>query len=118
MVGRAAYGRPWATADIAHYLCSGQVRAEPGLAAQKAILLEHYTGMLEHFGRDAGMRLARKHLAWYSRGLTGSAGFRAGIMRLGDADLVFAAIDGFFDKLIAEGAVRGQPAPDTLDEAA
>ncbi len=106
MVGRAAYGRPWVTADIAHYLCTGVKQPEPGLAAQKEILLTHYTDMLTHFGRDAGMRLARKHVAWYSRGLTGSAEFRAGIMRLADSALVIAAIHRFFDPLIAAGHVR------------
>jgi tRNA-dihydrouridine synthase B len=115
MVGRAAYGRPWVTADIAHYLCTGVKRTEPGLAAQKAILLTHYTDMLTHFGRDAGMRLARKHVAWYSRGLTGSAEFRAVIMRLAEADLVIAAIHRFFDPLIAAGHVRDlAPEPEAL----
>jgi nifR3 family TIM-barrel protein len=112
MVGRAAYGRPWVTADIAHFLCTGVTRREPGLAAQKDILLTHYADMLTHFGRDAGMRLARKHVAWYSRGLTGSAEFRAGIMRLADADLVIAAIHRFFDPLIAAGHVRAMAAPE------
>ena len=108
MVGRAAYGRPWVTADVAHFLCTGEKRPEPALAMQKAILLEHYADMLAHFGRDAGMRLARKHVAWYSRGLTGSAEFRAGIMRLTDADLVVEAIHRFFDPLIEAGQVRAQ----------
>jgi tRNA-dihydrouridine synthase B len=110
MVGRAAYGRPWITADIAQFLCTGETRAEPALAAQKAILLEHYTDMLTHFGRDAGMRLARKHVAWYSRGLTGSAEFRAGIMRLTDPDAVIEAIHRFFDPLILAGEIRAMAA--------
>jgi len=112
MVGRAAYGRPWVTADIAHYLCNGERRPELGLAAQKDILLVHYADMLAHFGRDAGMRLARKHVAWYSRGLTGSAEFRAGIMRLTDADQVVDAIHRFFDPLIEAGAIRAMAAPE------
>jgi nifR3 family TIM-barrel protein len=112
MVGRAAYGRPWVTADIAHFLSTGTKRAEPPLQVQKAILLEHYAGMLAHFGRDAGMRLARKHVAWYSRGLTGSAEFRAFIMRLTDADQVVAAIHRFFDPLIEAGQIRTIAAPE------
>jgi tRNA-dihydrouridine synthase B len=112
MIGRAAYGRPWATADIAHYLCTGSKRPEPSLAAQKTILLTHYADMLTHFGRDAGMRLARKHVAWYSRGLTGSAEFRAAIMRFTDADLVVEAIDRFFDPLIEAGHVRAMAPPE------
>jgi nifR3 family TIM-barrel protein len=112
MVGRAAYGRPWVTADIAQFLCTGVKPAEPALAAQKAILLDHYASVLTHFGRDAGMRLARKHVAWYSRGLVGSAEFRAGIMRLTDPDLVVNAIHRFFDPLIARGVVRTMVAPE------
>jgi tRNA-dihydrouridine synthase B len=118
MVGRAAYGRPWATADIAHFLCSGAARPEPALAVQKAILLEHYAGMLAHFGRDAGLRLARKHVAWYSRGLPGSAEFRAAIMRMIDADQVIAAIGHFFDPLIEAGAMRPAPEATIFEEAA
>jgi tRNA-dihydrouridine synthase B len=79
---------------------------------QKEILLRHYADMLDHFGRDAGMRLARKHVAWYSRGLTGSAEFRAGIMRLTDADAVVAAIHRFFDPLIEAGQTRAIAAPE------
>jgi tRNA-dihydrouridine synthase B len=112
MVGRACYGRPWATAAIAHFLTTGETRAEPDLAAQKAILLEHYQDMLVHFGRDAGLRLARKHVAWYSRGLAGSAEFRADIMRLTDADRAIGAIHRFYDPLIASGATRYMSRPD------
>jgi tRNA-dihydrouridine synthase B len=114
MVGRAAYGRPWVTADIAHFLCTGEKRPEPPLAGQKRILLDHYAGMLSHFGRDAGMRLARKHVAWYSRGLIGSAEFRAHIMRLIDADQVIDAINRFFDPLIEAGHTRPSPEPEAL----
>jgi tRNA-dihydrouridine synthase B len=114
MVGRAAYGRPWVTADIAHFLCTGEKRPEPPLAGQKRILLDHYAGMLSHFGRDAGMRLARKHVAWYSRGLIGSAEFRAHIMRLIDADQVIDAINRFFDPLIEAGDTRASPEPEAL----
>jgi tRNA-dihydrouridine synthase B len=62
--------------------------------------------MLSHFGTDAGLRLARKHVAWYSRGLPGSAGFRAGIMRLDTAPEVIALIDRFYDPLIEAGETR------------
>jgi tRNA-dihydrouridine synthase B len=112
MVGRAAYGRPWAPAHIAHFLCTGMRLPEPGLAAQREILLTHYGDMRIHFGSDAGMRLARKHVAWYSRGLPGSAEFRAAIMRLTDPDAVLDAISRFYDPLIEAGASRRVIAPE------
>ena len=106
MVGRACYGRPWAAAHIAHFLSTGETTPEPCLAMQQQILLAHYDEMLEHFGRDPGMRLARKHVAWYSRGLPGSAEFRANIMRLIDADAVIALIRRFYAPLIEAGLQR------------
>jgi tRNA-dihydrouridine synthase B len=111
MIGRGCYGRPWFPAQVAHYLRTGQRLAEPSLEAQKAIILEHYHGMLAQFGTGPGVRLARKHLSWYSRGLPGSAEFRATMNRLPDAPAVLALIDGFYDPLIARG-VRRQHEPD------
>jgi hypothetical protein len=62
--------------------------------------------MLDQFGISAGVRLARKHLSWYSKGLTGAAEFRAQINRLDDADTVVRLVDHFFDPLIARGERR------------
>ena len=91
---------------MAHYLRFGTLLAEPSLARQQVILLEHYDAMMLHFGRDPGMRLARKHIAWYSRGLPGSAEFRAVVMRLADPDAVIAAIHRFFEPMIELNLVR------------
>jgi tRNA-dihydrouridine synthase B len=117
MVGRACYGRPWLPVQIAHFLSAGAMLPEPGLLAQKTILLAHYDSMLTHFGADAGLRLARKHVAWYSRGLPGSAGFRAQVMRLSDAPAVIALIDGFYDPLIEAGIVRETETAPEMQEA-
>jgi tRNA-dihydrouridine synthase B len=106
MIGRGCYGRPWFLAHAAHYLRTGTRLPEPSLARQKSILLEHYQSMLSHFGTGPGVRLARKHLSWYSRGLPGSAEFRATMNRLPDASAVLALIDRFYDPLIARGATR------------
>jgi len=106
MIGRGCYGRPWLPAQAAYYLRTGMRLAEPPLARQKAILLEHYQAMLERFGSGPGVRLARKHLSWYSRGLPGSAEFRATMNRLPDAGSVLALIDRFYDPLIARAVTR------------
>jgi len=110
MIGRGCYGRPWFLAQAAHYLRTGLRLPEPSLARQKAILLEHYQAMLSQFGTGPGVRLARKHVSWYSRGLPGSAEFRATMNRLPDAISVLALIDRFYDPLIARDAVRTAPA--------
>ncbi len=103
MIGRGCYGRPWLLAQVAHFLRTGRHLAEPPLAEQKSILLRHYGSILEQFGDHAGVRLARKHVAWYSRGLPGSAEFRATMNRLADAAAVLRLIDGVYARLIAGG---------------
>lgn len=114
MIGRGCYGRPWLLAQVAHYLRTGTEIPEPPLARQKEIMLSHYHAMLSQFGIGPGVRLARKHLSWYSRGLPGSAEFRATMNRLPDADSVLALIARFYDPLIARGVSRAAP---TRDEA-
>ncbi len=106
MIGRGAYGRPWFLAQVAHYLRTGAKVAAPDLAAQKQILLRHYAAIRAHFGEAPGVRLARKHLAWYSHGLRGAAAFRAALNRLDDSRAVETLVDDFYDPLIAAGFVR------------
>jgi nifR3 family TIM-barrel protein len=106
MLGRGCYGRPWFAAHVAHFLRTGRRLPEPPMSRQKTILLEHYELMLSHFGNDAGLRLARKHVGWYSRGLPGSADFRAGVMRLSSVAAVIELITLFYDRQIARGVVR------------
>ncbi len=75
----------------------------------KRCVTSHYRSILEHFGEPAGVRLARKHISWYSRGLPGSAEFRATVTRLPDAASVLCLIDSFYDRLIARGVSRTPP---------
>ena len=112
MIGRGCYGRPWLPRQVASWLGTGTRLAPPDLATQKAVLLEHYAAMLAHFGEQPGMRLARKHVSWYSRGLPGSAEFRAAVNRMSDVRDVLALVDGFYDALIAAGTppARRRPA--------
>lgn len=119
MIGRGCYGRPWFPAQVAHFLRTGAVLPEPSLSRQKAVIQDHYRAVLERFGTGPGVRLARKHLSWYSRGLPGSAEFRATVNRLSDAAAVLGLIDAFYDPLIARGVSRAAPDRDeTLAEAA
>ena len=106
MIGRGCYGRPWLLAQVAHFLRTGERLAEPPLEDQKSIILKHYHAVLAMFGEPAGVRLARKHVSWYSRGLPGSAEFRAAVNRLPDAAAVLSLIDAFYDRLIARGVQR------------
>ncbi|GAB4067047.1 tRNA dihydrouridine synthase DusB [Ancylobacter sonchi] len=64
MIGRGAQGRPWFPAQVAAYLATGQVPADPSLAEQHDVLLELYEGWLSHYGIELGRRQARKHIGW------------------------------------------------------
>jgi tRNA-dihydrouridine synthase B len=109
MIGRGCYGRPWFLAQVAHFLRTGSRLPEPPLAQQKDVVTSHYRLILDHFGEPAGVRLARKHISWYSRGLPGSAEFRATVTRLPDAASVLSLIDSFYDRLIERGISRTPP---------
>jgi tRNA-dihydrouridine synthase B len=106
MIGRGSYGRPWFLRQVAAYLQTGALSPAPDLAAQKEILLRHYAAIRAHFGDGPGVRLGRKHVAWYSHGLRGSAGFRAQVNRLDEAAAVEMLIHEFYDPLIEAGFVR------------
>lgn len=96
MIGRGAYGRPWLPGLAAHYLATGEIGAEPCVSERLAILTEHVEDMLDHYGEAAGLPIARKHIAWYSRGLPGSAGFRSQMMRIDDAGELRANLNSFW----------------------
>ncbi|MGD9744657.1 MAG: tRNA dihydrouridine synthase DusB, partial [Dongiaceae bacterium] len=84
MIGRGAYGRPWFLKQAMHYLRTGERLPDPPIAEQLATLLGHYREMLRHYGVSAGVKIARKHLGWYSKGLHGSAEFRTQVNRTDD----------------------------------
>jgi tRNA-dihydrouridine synthase B len=106
MIGRGAYGRPWFPAQVAHYLATGTMLPDPDLYTQLSIILEHYQDMLAHYGVTAGVRIARKHLGWYSSGLPGAAEYRHKINQLTDPTQVIDTIRAFFEPLIARSVKR------------
>ena len=104
MIGRGAYGRPWLLGQVMHWLRTGQQLAEPDLDTQFALVLEHYQAMLEHYGSDTGVKMARKHLAWYTRGLSGSAAFRNKVNFVDDPIEVVRQLSEFFDPFLSRQA--------------
>ncbi|MCI1545547.1 MAG: tRNA dihydrouridine synthase DusB [Acetobacter indonesiensis] len=106
MIGRGCYGRPWFLAQVAQALRTGENVPDPDLMTEKAIVLEHYDMMLRHFGERPGLRLARKHVSWYSAGLPSSAGFRAAFNKVDNAPEAIGMISDFYDQQIAVCAMR------------
>lgn len=104
MVGRAACGRPWLAGHLARGLATGEMPAEPGLAEREAILIEHFELMLGEYGREAGLRAARKHLAWAIHGIDGAAAARERVFLADTVEETLAAIAELFRR--AESAAR------------
>ncbi len=96
MIGRGAYGKPWLLGQVMRYLTTGERREDPSIDEQYAVIVEHYEMMLEHYGRETGVNMARKHLGWYTKGLPGSAEFRNAVNQVPDAERVLAMLDAFY----------------------
>lgn len=92
MIGRGSYGRPWLLGQIMHWLDTGERLADPPLAEQYALIVEHYHAMQEHYGEMTGVNMARKHLGWYTKGLHGSADFRNKVNFIDDPKAVLASL--------------------------
>ena len=104
MIGRGSYGRPWFIGQVDHFLKTGERIADPSIAIQYETVKNHYEDLLIHYGADKGLRIARKHLGWYSKGLPGSAAFRQlfnGIIEIEEAKL---AIDEYYLPLLERSA--------------
>ena len=100
MIGRGAYGRPWLISQVAHFLKTGEKLPDPTLEVQLNVVLNHYDEIIEHYGEDIGMKIARKHLGWYSSGLPNSGEFRATINQLSNVDEVKDRVKQFYGPLI------------------
>ena len=99
MIGRAAQGRPWLFREIEHYLRTGTHLLPPRVGEIHAILRAHLEDLYAFYGVDTGVRVARKHISWYTRGLVGSAAFRHRMNQLPGVAEQRQAVDEFFFSL-------------------
>jgi len=96
MIGRAAQGRPWLFREIEHYLKTGTHLMPPRVSEIHEILLAHLEDLYDFYGIETGVRVARKHISWYTRGLIGSAAFRHRMNQLPDISQQQLAVNDFF----------------------
>jgi len=104
MIGRGAYGRPWLLGQVMHWWKTGQALADPEIDQQHATMVEHYRAMLDLYGTDTGVKMARKHIGWYTKGLHGSAEFRNKVNFIDNAEQVLGEIDRFYEPLLRRQA--------------
>ena len=100
MIGRGSYGRPWFPGQVAHFLKTREQLPDPAIEDRLELILGHFEDSLIHYGERTGLRIMRKHHAWYSRGLPRSAEFRDVVNRLDDPPAVRDAVREFYLPLI------------------
>ena len=105
MIGRAAQGRPWIFREIEHFLATGEVLPPPLVSEINQVCREHLTDLYAFYGDERGVKIARKHISWYTKGLVGSAAFRRTMNQIPDIPAQLAAVDEFFGHL-AEADLR------------
>jgi len=99
MIGRAAQGRPWIFREIGHYLSTGEKLPHPLVSEIHAVLIAHLHDLYSFYGTERGVKVARKHISWYTKGLAGSAGFRHRMNQLESCEEQLAAVNAFFEHL-------------------
>ena len=100
MIGRGTYGRPWFLRQVMDFLQTGVTPAEPSRSVQYKTLIDHFEAILTQYGQHAGLRIARKHIGWYSKGLPQSAEFRSAINCCDDVNKVRELIYSFFQPIL------------------
>ena len=96
MIGRAAQGRPWLFREIAHYLETGTHMAPPSVLEIHRILRGHLAELYRFYGEETGVKIARKHISWYTKGIVGAATFRHAMNQLPTVADQLLATDEFF----------------------
>lgn len=102
MIGRAAQGRPWIFREIAHYLATGTHLAPPTLEEVRVLLGEHLQNLYAFYGEYGGVRIARKHIAWYTNGLRDSNTFRQQMYALTQSTEQYQAVMDFLARLASD----------------
>jgi len=99
MIGRAAQGRPWIFREILHFLATGEHLAPPLVSEVKRLLIEHLYDHYSLYDEYIGVRSARKHIAWYVRGLPDAEAFRTQLNTLEDSAAQVAWVAQYLDGL-------------------
>ncbi|WP_243647314.1 tRNA dihydrouridine synthase DusB [Aestuariirhabdus litorea] len=100
MIGRGAHGRPWIFREINHYLRTGSTLCTIDLHEFQSILLEHLSSIHAFYGEYLGVRIARKHVAWYTNTQPGGSAFRREFVQLESAQAQCASAQQFCERLI------------------
>ncbi|HEY8553016.1 MAG TPA: tRNA dihydrouridine synthase DusB [Burkholderiales bacterium] len=98
MIGRAAQGNPWIFREIEHYLATGEKLPPPTIEEVRDTLIAHLHNLYDFYGEHRGVRVARKHISWYSKGFVGGAVFRHRVNQVETAAAQLDMVREFFDR--------------------
>lgn len=115
MIGRAAQGRPWIFREIAHYLKTGEHLAAPNIAEVKQVLLGHLDELYQFYGEYSGCRIARKHIAWYTKGLRSSNEFRQNMYQVETTHQQAQVVEAYFNQLLDQGHIMSDVQIEQVD---
>jgi tRNA-dihydrouridine synthase B len=103
MIGRAAQGRPWLFREMEHFIQTGEHLPPPAVSEIYSVLTAHIHELYDFYGEHTGLRVARKHISWYTKGLVGSAHFRFEMNQLESSAEQLMAVADFFDEQMQRG---------------
>lgn len=106
MIGRSAQGRPWIFREMNFYLATGKFLPPPCAREVRDIMRAHLRNLYAHYGEWAGIRVARKHIAWYARGRPHAESFRLAVMQTETTAAQLDAVDSYFESLAASEAIK------------
>ncbi len=115
MIGRAAQGRPWIFREIAHYLKTGEHLAAPNITEVKQVLLGHLDELYQFYGEYSGCRIARKHIAWYTKGLRSSNEFRQNMYQVETTHQQAQVVEAYFNQLLDQGHIMSDVQIEQVD---
>ncbi|MDZ7645020.1 MAG: tRNA dihydrouridine synthase DusB [Woeseiaceae bacterium] len=85
MIGRGAQGQPWIFQHLNRFV-DGESTSEPlAINNVRDIMLDHLSDLYRFYGDTTGLRIARKHLTWYCKGLRASQEYRSRVVRVDSA---------------------------------
>ena len=115
MIGRAAQGRPWIFREISHYLETGEHLAAPSIQEVKDVLLGHLSELYQFYGEYSGCRIARKHIAWYTKGLRSSNEFRQNMYQVESTLEQAKVVENYFNQLLDQGHIMSDVQVDLVN---
>ena len=110
MIGRAAQGNPWLFREVAHYLATGELLPRPSADEVRTVLVQHLENLYDFYGEYTGVRVARKHIAWYCQDRPGGEVLRTRTNKAEQADVQLRMVEDYFAEYTADDRMRRQAA--------